>query len=311
MGVSQIPCFDFSEEALNQIQEGSEGWKCLSHKVREACESHGCFLVVYDQIPAKLREEMFFGLKPLFQLPEETKKKYTSSIQFNGYLAKSQRAPLLAVFGIDDPSKLDTAEDFTNLMWPDGNPSFCETLHSMSSKMGELNRVIMKMIFESFDMPKHYELNSKNNSCSFRLMKYDAPPRDSDPIVAIPAHTDQNTLTILCEDEVQALEVFYENSWNQVAFPKESLLVLVGDALKAWSNGRLHASKHRVTMSNNKERYSYGFFGIPKPGTTVEVPQQLVNKEHPLRYRPFTFSDYVSFIASHRTDEALEFYAGI
>ncbi|KAK3006296.1 hypothetical protein RJ639_015598 [Escallonia herrerae] len=301
-GVSQLPCLDFSQEALNQIQEGSDGWKCLSHNVREACESHGCFLVVYDQIPAKLREEMFMGMKPLFHLPEETKKKYTSSIHFNGYLPKSHRAPLLAGFGIDDPSKLDMAEDFTNLI---------ETLHSMSSKMVELNSVIMKMIFESFDMPKHYELNSKNYSCSFRLMKYDAPPRDTDLIVAIPAHTDQNTLTILCEDEVQALEVFYENSWNQVAFPKESLLVLVGDALKAWSNGRLHASKHRVTMSKRKERYSYGFFGIPKPGTTVEVPQTFVNKEHPLRYRPFTFSDYVSFIASNRTDDALEVYAGI
>ncbi|KAK3027014.1 hypothetical protein RJ639_041169 [Escallonia herrerae] len=77
MGEAQIPHLDFCVGALGLEQKGTEEWNDLSKRVREACETHGCFLVVYDKIPRHQREEMIVKLEALFDLPEETKKKYT------------------------------------------------------------------------------------------------------------------------------------------------------------------------------------------------------------------------------------------
>lgn len=69
--------------------------------------------------------------------------------------------------------------------------------------------------------------------------------------------------------------------------------------------------KHRVVMGGNRERYSCGLFSIPKEGAMIRVPTELVNTDHPLRYRPFKFSDYMSYFVSNIRDDALEVYAGV
>ena len=81
--------------------------------------------------------------------------------------------------------------------------------------------------------------------------------------------------------------------------------------LQAWSNGRLHAARHRVVISGDTDRYSCGLFSTPKEEAVIEVPDELVDKEHPLQYRPFNFSDYLSYFVSKLSDDALEIYAGI
>jgi len=50
---------------------------------------------------------------------------------------------------------------------------------------------------------------------------------------------------------------------------------------------------------------------MPKEEAVVEVPDELVDKEHPLQYRPFNYSDYISYFVSKLSDDALEIYAGI
>jgi len=125
MGVeSEIPILDFRRSRGVTLEDGSEGWKEMSKKVREAFESHGCFLLRCDEIPNELREEMFTGMKLLFDLPEETKQKFTSPKAYRGYTPTSKKSPHWESFRIDDALKPDTAQNFTNLMWPEGNSTF-------------------------------------------------------------------------------------------------------------------------------------------------------------------------------------------
>ncbi|KAJ6915504.1 hypothetical protein NC651_017489 [Populus alba x Populus x berolinensis] len=59
------------------------------------------------------------------------------------------------------------------------------------------------------------------------------------------------------KNEVQGLEVQTKNGdWAQVMVPENAFTAIVGDTVKAWSNGRLHAARHRVVISGDRDRYS-------------------------------------------------------
>ena len=65
-------------------------------------------------------------------------------------------------------------------------------------------------------------------------------------------------------------------------------------------------------MSGDKERYSFGVFGMPKEEMKIEVPHELVDdKIHPLRYRPFKFGEYISYFVSNLKENALEVFVGL
>ncbi|WJZ85205.1 hypothetical protein VitviT2T_004753 [Vitis vinifera] len=308
--IQEIPFLEFPGDDLDLEQE-SEEWKGLRSKVREACETYGCFGLVCDAIPAKLRQEMFMVMKTLFDLPEETKKKHSSTKPYHSYQGKCPIVPLLESFGIDDAPQPQAAQAFTNLLWPEGNPAFCGALISMATKMLELNFIVLKLILESLGMEKYYNSQKENSASVFRLMKYTVPP-SNDSAIGLVTHTDKNILTILCQNEVQGLEVLSkEGNWIRLNFCKDSFIVIIGDLLKAWTNGRLHAVRHRVVMNGDKDRYSCGMFVLPGDTVTIEVPEELVDNDHPLRYRPFTYSDYMSFFTSNICDDALEVYAGV
>ncbi|KAJ6434990.1 hypothetical protein OIU84_000266 [Salix udensis] len=83
----EIPFLDISVEALEGLETKSEKWRELCDRVREACETHGIFFLVYDKIPTSLREEIFVALKTLFDLPEETKNKHVNPRPYRSYLA--------------------------------------------------------------------------------------------------------------------------------------------------------------------------------------------------------------------------------
>ncbi|KAJ1415865.1 Non-heme dioxygenase N-terminal domain [Sesbania bispinosa] len=85
-----------------ELEEGNEGWKATSKKLREACENHGCFLVLCDEISKGELEELFKALKILFDLPEETKQRHVFPKPYRSYLSKSLVIPLSESFGIDD-----------------------------------------------------------------------------------------------------------------------------------------------------------------------------------------------------------------
>ncbi|RDX61782.1 putative 2-oxoglutarate-dependent dioxygenase AOP1.2, partial [Mucuna pruriens] len=322
--IMMIPCLDFSKGGV-ALEEGSEEWKEMSMKVREACENHGCFLLMCDEIISKgVCEEMLDNMKALFDLPEETKQQHISPKSYRSYNGKNSVIPLCESFGIDDVPLSATAQAFTSLMWPQGNLTFwylilssCyifffEILKSMSLKMLELSFLVLKMAVEGYGLPEHYIENLKSSSYS-RLIKYKVPEGNKESETALPPHTDYNTLTILCSNEVQGLQVLSKTGkWIELEIPQNGFVVIIGDILKAWSNGRIHAVIHRVVMRGEKERYSFGLFAMPKEDMDIEVPSELVNdKIHPLRYRSFNFGEYISYFVSNPNENALQEFAGL
>ncbi|XP_057460775.1 probable 2-oxoglutarate-dependent dioxygenase AOP1 [Actinidia eriantha] len=306
----EIPSIVLSGEVL-ELDRESEEWKVVAKKVREACETWGCFVVEYDKIPIELQEELFETTKDMFDLPEETKLKYKKATpKDGGYVVSNPFIPLYESFGVYGE---DEVRAFEKLMWPRGKPGFCEVQISVTAKMLELNLLLLRMIFESFGVGDFYDSKAMDDSIVGRLRahKYKLPKENQDPIGLKP-HVDKTILTILCQNSVQGLEVLTkQGNWIPINIPRGAMVVIVGDALEAWTNGRLHPPKHRVVMSGNKVRYSCGFFAIPKDGVTIEAPPELVDNDYPLRYRPFVYSEYLAKHIANVSFDALKIYAGV
>lgn len=118
---SKIPIIDFSREDL---KPGSNLWLSTCQDVCNALAECGCFVAVYDKVPAELDNAIFDASTQLFGLPTEIKRKNLNSKPFHGYVGEMAAVPLHEGLGIDYVTDMEEAQNFTNLMWPDGNDHF-------------------------------------------------------------------------------------------------------------------------------------------------------------------------------------------
>ncbi|MFQ6651119.1 hypothetical protein Gotur_023082 [Gossypium turneri] len=118
----EFPVIEFRS---SDLERGTNAWHQLCKKVREACETFGCFEVVYDTISTEVREVMFRLMKELVEVPVERKQKNTSPLPYHGWIGPCAQVSLLYEgFGIGDVSNFDSVKDFAQLMWPEGHPRF-------------------------------------------------------------------------------------------------------------------------------------------------------------------------------------------
>ncbi|KAF3651379.1 putative 50S ribosomal protein L6, chloroplastic-like [Capsicum annuum] len=124
-------------------------------------------------------------------------------------------------------------------------------------------------------------------------------PKAGESNVGVPPHTDFIISTILSQHDQDGLQILDKNGqWLDVQFSTpNSYVFFVSDCLKAFTNGRLNCLTHRVIVGNG-ERYSLSFPLIPKEGYIIKVPEELVDEDHPLLYKPFDGSKLFPFFMS-------------
>ncbi|WRX33308.1 Oxoglutarate/iron-dependent dioxygenase - like 10 [Theobroma cacao] len=132
-------------------------------------------------------------------------------------------------------------------------------------------------------------------------MKYVAPPSAGYTTVGLP-HTDKFYGALLCEDRISGLEIETKDGQWVKLFPSPgSFVFIVGDLLTTWSNGRMHAAKHRVMISGDKDRYSLGAFAVPVEGTIIRAPREMVDEEHPQVFKDFDLMDFLNYADSEES----------
>ncbi|KAH1148088.1 hypothetical protein GLYMA_15G205100v4 [Glycine max] len=267
---------------------------------------------IFEKVPLELRKAIFAALQELFDLPLQTKILNVSKKPYRGYVGQYPMVPLFESMGIDDANVYENVESMTNIMWPHGNPSFSKTIQSFSEQLSELDQIIRKMILESLGVEKYLEEHMNSTNYLLGVMKYKGP-QTSDTKVGLTTHSDKNIVTILYQNEVEGLEVMTKDGkWISYRPSPDSFVVMIGDSLHKLR--RLHSPFHRVMMSGNEARYSAGLFSIPKGGNIIKAPEELVDEEHPLLFKPF---DHVEFLKYYYTEKgqrdqfALRTYCGV
>nr|AFK47428.1 unknown [Lotus japonicus] len=304
----KLPVIDFTD--LNSLAN----WEAVKSKVHEALVEYGCFEAIFDKVPLDLRKEIFASLEELFNLPLQTKLLNVSKKPYHGYVGQYPMVPLFESMGIDDANVSEKVEAMANILWPDGNPSFSKTINSFSEQLSELDHIIRKMVLESLGVEKYLDEHLHSTNYLLRVMKYKGP-ETSDTKLGLTTHSDKNIVTILYQNQVEGLEVLTKDGkWISYKPSSEGFVVMIGDSLHAWSNGRLHSPFHRVMMTGNEARYSTGLFSIPKGEYIIKTPEELVDEEHPLLFKPF---DHVEFLKYYYTEKgqrdqfALRTYCGV
>ncbi|XVF25064.1 hypothetical protein REPUB_Repub13aG0181400 [Reevesia pubescens] len=307
----KLPVIDFSQPDL---KPGTIEWDSVKGQVQQALQQYGSFEALFHRIPLELRETIFGALEELFDLPLQIKIRNRSKKAYHGYVGQHPQVPLYESMGFDAANIIEEVDAQTSTLWPQGNTSFSKTIQSFSKQLSELDQMVRRMILESFDLEKYMDEHMDSTNYLLRVMKYKGP-KTTETKLGLSGHTDKNIVTILYQNEVDGLGVQSKNGeWIDVKPSKDSFIVMIGDSLNAWLNGRLHSPYHRVMMSGEKARYSAGLFSIPKGGYIIKAPDELVDEAHPLLFKPFDHVEFLGFYyteAGQKSESALKEYCGV
>ncbi|RWW23970.1 hypothetical protein GW17_00011758 [Ensete ventricosum] len=293
----KYPKIDFSE--LDIASPGTPRWEAVREQVMEALASCGFFEAVFPQVAQELRES-FFGtaMKELFALPLDTKLRNTSNKPFHGYLGQ---IPYLSYesLAILDASLPQGVDSFTSLMWPGGNPAFREMVCSFSKQVAVLDEIIRKMILESLGVEKYHKTLMESHRFLLRVSEYAAAPPKQQQVseekqqLGLVPHRDKNTLAIVCQNQVDGLEMeTSDGGWVVVTPSPASFIVIAGDA-----NGRVYSPLHRIMVGEEATRYSAILFSIPEDDMVIRAPPELADDHQSpgFKFKPFDYGSYVRF----------------
>ncbi|XVF74657.1 hypothetical protein PTKIN_Ptkin13bG0128800 [Pterospermum kingtungense] len=289
------PVIDFSKQGL---KPGTPEWDLVKLQLRQALEKYGCFEALFDKV-VEVQEALFGAMQELFDLPLQTKQRYVSDKPFRGYSRPT--ATLYESMVIDDANIAENIEQrLANALWPQGNTSFSKTLLSFSELASGLEKTIRRMILEIFGVEKYMDELMDSINYMLRLTKYGRPqPQTSEPTMGLRAHCDQDMLTLLYQNEVNGLEIqTKDGEWINVKPSPKTFIVMIGESLSIWLNGRLSPPPHRVIVTGNETRYCAGLFATPRGGYQVKAPEELVDEEHPLLLKPFDFEEFLVFYST-------------
>lgn len=291
--VSQIPVIDLTEQNL---KPGTDTWFSASQLVRSALESNSCFYAVNKKVSMELHNSVLALMEELFDLPLETKMKKTSDKPYHGYYERTPQAPLYESVGIDfdGPFNKEAIQKYANIMWPTGYDHFCETINQYAKLLVEMDRTAKRLLFDAYGLDNRgCDSLLESTNYMLRSFKY-LVPENHENNLGLYAHTDVSYFTILHQNNVTGLQVKLKTGdWIDLNPSPCLFLFLAGDALKIWSNDRIESCEHRIIIKEQKKRCSMGLFSFN--GKMVETQEELVDEDHPMRYKPFDHYEYLTF----------------
>ncbi|URE06948.1 oxidoreductase, 2OG-FeII oxygenase domain containing protein [Musa troglodytarum] len=111
---------DFSGLSLEKA--GTPEWERVRAEV--VASEQNWFEVVYDGVAPELRVALFGRtMKELFALPVDVKMRNTSNKPYQGYIGQFPDLDY-ETLSVVDVHLVEGTRSFTELMWPEGNPSF-------------------------------------------------------------------------------------------------------------------------------------------------------------------------------------------
>lgn len=80
-----------------------------------------------------------------------------------------------------------------------------------------------------------------------------------------------------------------DGEWISVQPRRDAFVINLADVFQVWSNDKYRSIEHRVVVNENKDRFSFPLFYHPSCRARIEPVKELLDEEHPPKYRAFSF----------------------
>ncbi|PIA45584.1 hypothetical protein AQUCO_01600056v1 [Aquilegia coerulea] len=177
IGTTKIPVIHFS---MNDLSPTTNSWCSVRTEVRHALEAYGCFEAACGENNQPIHKAMIAALEQLYDLPLEIRRKHPANDRYKG---SNPHTPLFENIGFNDALDLEKLQNFTNLMWPQGNSTFCETVYAYVTRASKMEQMVKRMVFEGFDVEKYYDSYAEQTTYTLRVNKY-RPPKANETKLA-------------------------------------------------------------------------------------------------------------------------------
>ncbi|MBC8452088.1 MAG: isopenicillin N synthase family oxygenase [Rhodospirillaceae bacterium] len=307
---TEIPLID-----LAPLRNGPAGAREIAPRLNRALEDTGFLIIVNHGVPEDLIERTFAEAKRFHDQPMETKHAQRMNAHNNGYMAegrynvrtsrvseKSVKPDANEAFFLkrerlsDDPLVLADRRFAGPNQWPDDLPGFRENVLEYTNAVDAMTKRLLPALSLSLDLDAgFFDTAFAESQFSFRLSHY--PPVDrEDGLYGIAPHTDVNFMTFLPQSGVPGLQIATKpGAWQDVPHVPNSFVVNTGDTLHRWTNGRYLSTPHRALPPVDQHRYAIPFFLGPHLDTLIDCLPTCIDAEHPVRFPPITYSDYMTW----------------
>lgn len=168
---------------------------------------------------------------------------------------------------------------------------------------------VMTTLIESLGLKNPTYLTKKIEE-GVQVMAVNCYPPCPDPHMALglPPHSDYSCLTILHQScpglEIMDLE---DGTWKVVPHLPGALQVHVGDHFEVLSNGLYKSVVHRATLNRDRTRISIASLFSLGMDDNMETAKELVDDQHPQKYRESSFRDFLNFLATNDISQGKNF----
>ncbi|KAM0030527.1 putative oxoglutarate/iron-dependent dioxygenase, non-hem dioxygenase domain-containing protein [Helianthus debilis subsp. tardiflorus] len=303
---SQQPELTLPTIDLQGINEDPIRRKEVIGQVKDALESWGFFQMVNHGIPNNMLEEMIKGVIDFHEQDTELKKQW-----YTRDMSGKTRVIYNSNFDLYAAQVTNWRDTFNCTMAPNPPqphelPPLCrDILLEYSKQVMKLGVCLFELMSEALRLDVNHLLDMGCADGLAVLGHYYPSCPQPELTIGTPEHTDNSFITILLQDYIGGLKIFYKNQWTDVPPIPGALVVNAGDFLQLITNDKFVSAQHKVVANKVGPRVSVASFfttGVIETSKVYGPINELLSEDDPAKYRGTTLKEYVDYYRAKGLD---------